>query len=184
MAQVPIVMVSSTFRDLKAEREGVREVIQGQGMLARMMETDSTIPDRGLLTNSRAMVQRTELFLPLVSNYRYGQVIEDADLNSKRLSITEREFEWAEERGLPMFVFLLDEDVSPTGTLAELAEDFFDLPKLQAFPERARHHSRIIATFRTVAEYAMPAKGVANRQRAGPGVDFGSGTGGAGPAGG
>jgi hypothetical protein len=49
MAHVPKVMVSSTFRDVKAEREGVRDVVQGQGMLALMMETDSAIPDRGLL---------------------------------------------------------------------------------------------------------------------------------------
>jgi hypothetical protein len=41
------VMVSSTFRDLKAEREAVRDAILGAGMYPLMMETDSAIPDRG-----------------------------------------------------------------------------------------------------------------------------------------
>ena len=43
------VMVSSTFRDLKAEREAARDAILGQEMRPLMMETDSAIPDRGLL---------------------------------------------------------------------------------------------------------------------------------------
>jgi hypothetical protein len=37
------VMVSSTFRDLKAEREAARDAILGQGMRPLMMETDSAI---------------------------------------------------------------------------------------------------------------------------------------------
>ena len=49
-------MVSSTFQDLRAERDAARVAIQGQRMLPLMMETDSAIPNRGLLTNSLAML--------------------------------------------------------------------------------------------------------------------------------
>lgn len=121
-AQVLKVMVSSTYRDLVAERQAARDAILGQGMLPLLMEVDSTVPDRGLLTNSRAKVDDADVYVLLISNWRYGQVIEDPDLNPKGLSITELEFEWAEARGLPICPFLMDDAVrsaTPAEILAE-----------------------------------------------------------------
>lgn len=152
MAHVNKVMVSSTFRDLKAEREGVRAVIQGQGMLALMMETDSAIPNRGLLTNSLKMVDEANLYVLLLSNYRYGQIISDADLNPKGLSVTELEFERAEARGLPICAYLMDASVPSPLPPAELAEALRDLDKLRAFRKRAQHPGRITTSFLAVAD--------------------------------
>ena len=116
------VMVSSTFRDLKAEREAARDAILSQGMLPLMMEHDSAIPDRGLLTNSRAKVEEANVYLVLISNYRYGQIIAEPDLNPNNLSITQLEFEWAEAKGLKICAFLMEDGVPPPSVDAVLKE--------------------------------------------------------------
>jgi hypothetical protein len=139
------VMVSSTFRDLRECREAVRDAVLGQGMLPLMMETDSAIPDRGIITNSLAKVDEADAYAVLVSNYRYGQVIEDVALNPKGLSVTELEFGHAESKGLPVCVFLMDEHVPVSP--AEMRKEAAWQDKLVAFRARAQHPSRIAATF-------------------------------------
>ena len=116
------VMVSSTFRDLKAEREAARDAILGQGMRPLMMETNSAIPDRGLLTNSFKLVDDADIYVLLISNYRYGQIIPDPDLNPKNLSITELEFERAATKGLKICAYLMDDSVPPPSAAAVFAE--------------------------------------------------------------
>jgi hypothetical protein len=139
-------MVSSTFRDLKAEREAVRDAIVGQGMLPLMMETDSAIPGRGLLTNSLKMVDDADIYVLLISNYRYGQIIPDPGLNPKHWSITELEFERAEARSLKICAYLMDETVPPPSAAAVFAEAATK-PQLDAFRARAQHHVRVTANF-------------------------------------
>ncbi len=141
------VMVSSSFRDLRGCREAVRDAVLGQGMLPLMMEHDAAIPDRGIITNSLAKVDEADAYVVLIGNYRYGQVIDDAALNPTGLSVTELEFDRAEGRGLPICVFLMDENipVSPVSMRAEATTQ----DKLLAFRARANHHSRITATFTT-----------------------------------
>lgn len=139
------VMVSSTFRDLRGFREQVRDAILGQNMFPEMMEHDSAIPDRGIIENSLAKVDEADAYVVLISNYRYGQVIDDATQNPKGLSVTELEFDRAEQRGLPVCVFLMDKNVpvSPEEMRKELATQ----DKLLAFRERANDPGRISATF-------------------------------------
>jgi tetratricopeptide (TPR) repeat protein len=141
------VMVSSSFRDLRACRQAVRDAILGQAMLPLMMETDAAVPDRGIISNSFAKVDEADAYVVLISNFRYGQVIDDEELNPQGLSVTELEFARAEARKLPICVFLMDENVpvSPADMRKELAWT----GKLDAFRARARHHSRIAATFTT-----------------------------------
>lgn len=144
------VMLSSTYRDLIDQREAVRDAILGQGMLPLIMETDSANPSRGIITNSLAKVDEADAYVVLISNYRYGQVIPDNVLNPDGLSVAELEFRRAEARGLPLCIFLMDDNVpvSPVETRKEAAW----AEKLEAFRERARHHSRITATFADVHE--------------------------------
>ena len=75
------VMLSSTYRDLIEHREAVRDAILGQRMLPLIMETDSANPSRGIITSSLAMVDDADAYVVLISNYRYGQVIDDPVLN-------------------------------------------------------------------------------------------------------
>ncbi|HEY1936213.1 MAG TPA: DUF4062 domain-containing protein [Acetobacteraceae bacterium] len=139
------VMVSSSFRDLRGCRKAARAAILGQDMLPLMMETDPAIGDRGIIENSLAKVDAADAYVVVISNYRYGQVIDDAAQNPMHLSVTELEFNRAEERKLPICVFLMDENVpiSPVEMRAEAASQ----DKLLAFRARANHHDRVTATF-------------------------------------
>ena len=140
------VMVSSTFRDLKAEREAARDAILGQGMRPLMMETELAIPDRGLLTNSFKLVDAADTYVLLISNYRYGQIIPDPDLNPKNLSITELEFERAATKGLKICAYLMEDSVPPPSAAAVFAEAATK-PQLDAFRARAQYPDRITANF-------------------------------------
>jgi len=144
------VMVSSNFRDLIDHRQAVRDAIIGQGMLPLIMETDTANPSRGIITSSLAMVEDADAYVVLISNYRYGQVIDDPALNPDGLSVTELEFRRAEARGLPLCIFLMGEDVPVSPREARKEAPWAD--KLDAFRTRAQHPGRIIATFTDAAE--------------------------------
>ncbi|MGU3544419.1 DUF4062 domain-containing protein [Methylobacterium sp. A52T] len=139
------VMLSSTFSDLTAEREAARDAILGQKMLPLLMEVSPAMPDRGIIENSMEMVEEADIYVVLISHYRYGQVIEDVDLNPQKLSVTELEFRRAEELGLPICVFLQDADVlaRPSDVLKEASNQ----DKLLAFRARARDRKRINCKF-------------------------------------
>jgi hypothetical protein len=144
------VMLSSTYRDLIDHREAVRDAILGQQMLPLIMETDSANPSRGIITSSLAMVDDADAYVVLISNYRYGQVIDDPVLNPDGLSVTELEFRRAEARDLPPCIFLMGEDVPVSPREARKEAQWAD--KLDSFRTRAQHPSRIIATFSSVEE--------------------------------
>ena len=139
------VVVSSTFRDLREWREAVRDAALGQSMLPLMMEHDAAIADRGIISNSLAKVDEANAYVVLISNYRYGQVVVDPVLNPDALSVTELEFGRAEQKGLPICVFLMDENVPVSP--AEMRKEAQWQEKLLAFRARGQHPSRITATF-------------------------------------
>jgi Domain of unknown function (DUF4062) len=139
------VMLSSTFRDLIAEREAARDAILGQEMLPLLMEVGPPMPDRGIITNSLAMVDKADIYVVLISHYRYGQVIEDADLNPQKLSVTELEFRRAEERGLPLCIFLQDDSI--LAPVADVLKEAANHDKLLAFRARSNNPKRINSQF-------------------------------------
>ena len=143
------VMVSSTFRDLKAEREAARDAILGQDMLPLMLETDSANPAHGLLTNSFAIVDNADIYVVLISNYRYGQIVRDPDLNPKNLSITELEFERAAAADKKICAYLMDDNVLPPSVKA-VHDEAATKAQLDAFRARALHPGRIAADFTNI----------------------------------
>jgi hypothetical protein len=144
-SRVVKVMLSSTFRDLIAERDAAQDAILGQQMLPLLMEVSSAMPDRGIITNSLAMVGEAQVYVALISNYRYGQVIEDVNLNPQKLSVTELEFRRAEELGLPLCIFLQDDSVRAIPS--EVIKDAANYNKLLAFRGRASDPNRIHSSF-------------------------------------
>jgi tetratricopeptide (TPR) repeat protein len=133
----------------------VRDAILGQAMLPLMMETDSAIPDRGLLTNSLKMVDDADIYVLLISNYRYGQIIANPGLNPGNVSVTELEFERAVARGLKICAYLMHESVQPPSVDAVFAEAA-TRPQLDAFRTHAQHPDRITARF--VSPHDLRAK--------------------------
>lgn len=150
-------MVSSNYTDMIAERAAVRDAILSLRMLPLLMEHDSAIPDRGIVTNSLKMVDEADVYVVLLSHYRYGHILDDPALNPTSLSVTELEYDRAERNGLKPCVYLQadpysyePESIRPT-TQAIQAEAP-TAGKRKAFEVKARHHSRISATFDSVKD--------------------------------
>ena len=150
--RVPKVMVSSTFRDLEAERQVVRGVIGDHQMVPLVMERKAASATRGLLTNSFKMVDECDLYVLLIGRFYYGQIIKDKDKNPKNLSITELEFERAIAKGKPILVFLLHEDATAPFNAAELQRMMKNGRRLDAFRKRASDAKRVVQTFKTPAD--------------------------------
>ncbi len=151
------VMVSSNYTDMIAERAAVRDAILGLRMLPLMMEHDSAIAERGIVTNSLKMVDEADVYVVLLSHYRYGQILDDPALNPTGLSVTELEFDRAEARGLEPCVFLQaepytydPESLRPTTQAIQAEAPAAD--KRKAFEAKAQNHKRITANFVSAAD--------------------------------
>ena len=151
------VMVSSNYTDMIPERAAVRDAILRAGMFPLMMETYSAaVPDRGIITNSWQMVDEADIYLVLLSNYRYGQIVPDSTRNPNKLSVTELEFDRAEARGLKPCVFVQDDPYDyvkgSEPSHAAVQREAKDKRKLAAFRTKAQNHERIVAPFRSVEQ--------------------------------
>jgi len=102
----PVVMVSSTVRDLPKHREHVRDACLRMGMYPAMMEHLPAV-DADAIAASLAMVDEAEMYLG-VFGHLYGYV--PAENNPKQISITEMEYDRAIERGIPRLIFLMHDD--------------------------------------------------------------------------
>ena len=140
------VMISSTYRDLKEQREAVRDAALGQQFFPDMMEYDPAKGDQTILASSFEKVDNADAYVLLISNYRYGQIIPHPD-NPDNLSVTELEFLRAEKRGIPIYAFLMDENTPINAPPAEIMKEAPTAEKLAAFRKRVSDHSRITATF-------------------------------------
>lgn len=102
----PVVMVSSTARDLPEHREHVLDACLRMGMYPSMMEHLPAI-DADAIAASLRMVDEAEIYLGVFA-HRYGYV--PAESNPRQISITEMEYNRAVERGIPRLIFLMHED--------------------------------------------------------------------------
>jgi tetratricopeptide (TPR) repeat protein len=98
------VFLSSTFIDLKEYREAAVAACQRVGLLPVYMESFPPDP-RDAVAFCKAKVDEADLFLGLYA-HRYGYVPDGS-----KVSITEMEYDWARERGLPVYLFVVDPDV-------------------------------------------------------------------------
>lgn len=95
------VFISSTFTDLKSEREAVTWAILESRHIPAGMENFSAADDRGW-----GLIQRTidtSDYYVLVLAGRYGSYDPDAEL-----SWTHREYRYAREKGIPVLAFFRD----------------------------------------------------------------------------
>ncbi len=155
MTDRPTIIISSTYRDLIDHRDAVRKAAQSRGIFPEMMEYDSAKGFQGIFQSSYAKVDAADAYFVLISNYRYGQVIDDPDQNPDGLSVTELEFRHAEKTGKDIYAFLMDDAVQHAPQDVRAEAKWWD--KLQAFRARANHHSRITKTFKTPADLETAA---------------------------
>jgi tetratricopeptide (TPR) repeat protein len=97
----PVVVVSSTARDLPEHRKEVSGACLRQGMFPVMME-HLPASDADAIEESLRMVDEADFYLGVFA-HRYGHVPE-----GRNVSITEMEYERAVERDIPRLVFLMD----------------------------------------------------------------------------
>lgn len=92
------VFVSSTYLDLKEERQKVLHCLLGMGCFPAGMEFFPA-DDRDSWSNITQVIDDSDYYLLIIGG-RYGSV------DSKGLSFTEKEFRYAAEKGIPVLAFL------------------------------------------------------------------------------
>lgn len=134
---VPVVMVSSTAKDLSEYRQQVKDACMRLGVHPLMMEHLPAV-DADAIAESLAMVDASEIYLGVFA-HRYGYV--PAGHN---ISITEMEYERAVQKGIPRLLFLADENVPAAPEYADRGPAGDKLKKLK---ERIKAE-RVVKFFR------------------------------------
>jgi tetratricopeptide (TPR) repeat protein len=103
MADTPVVVISSTARDLPEHRREVMDACLRLGMFPKMMEhLPAAAADAVRI--SVALVDEAEIYQGIFA-HRYGYVPAGYDI-----SITEMEYDRAVARGIPRLIFLMHDD--------------------------------------------------------------------------
>ena len=101
--KTPVVMISSTVRDLHEHRQIVIDSCLRQNMFPKMMEHLAAAEDGGLAESLR-LVDESDIYLGIIG-HRYGHIPK-----GKTKSITHYEYERASKRGIPRLIFIMHED--------------------------------------------------------------------------
>ena len=146
MSVQPIVMISSTARDLPAYREQVELACQRLGMVPRMMEHLSAM-NTNAVEASLAMVDGCDVYVGIFA-HRYGHIAVGMEA-----SITQLEYERAVQRGIPRLIYVIDEGIPvlkkdiDTGEKAE---------KLEALKQRLMEEN-VVAFFESALDLSTKA---------------------------
>lgn len=125
MEKIFHVFVSSTYSDLIDERKKVSEAVAKAGFVAEGMEIFPASSQKQMDFIER-VIDRCDYYILIVAG-RYGSVSEDG------LSYTEKEFQYAKSKGIPVLAFLRGEvDELPKSKTETDAESQLKLDKLVA----------------------------------------------------
>ncbi len=128
MDKVYQVFISSTFADLKEERQQVSNILAKAGYLAAGMELFPA-SDEQQLEYIQRVIDRSDYYVVIVAG-RYGSTADDGK------SFTEKEFEYAYSKGIPVLAFLHS---NPRGLAVEKTdEDPQKATLLQNFRDRLK----------------------------------------------
>ena len=122
------VFVSSTFSDLKEERQQVSNTLAKAGYVAAGMELFPA-SDEQQLDYIKRIIDRSDYYVVIVGA-RYGSVDEHG------VSFTEREFEYAQSKSIPVLAFL--HAAPETIAVGKTDEDFEKKSKLENFRSRLK----------------------------------------------
>ncbi len=115
----PDVMLSSTSRDLPTHRDIAINAVLRAGMHPIIMEAlPASLGDA--IRDSLQLVDEAEIYIGIFG-MRYGHIPEDPR-NPERLSITEMEYRHAMKRGIPVLIFLMDDEHPLPSSVKELAD--------------------------------------------------------------
>jgi hypothetical protein len=162
MQKVYQVFVSSTFSDLKDERLEVSNTLAKAGYLAAGMELFPAT-DQQQLEYIERVIDRSDYYVVILAA-RYGSLSPDGK------SYTEKEFEYAHSKGIPVLVFLHE---NPRALAVEKTdEDPQKAALLEAFRTKLKT-GRIVVFWRDASDLCTKVLiGVANAVNLRPGVGW------------
>ncbi len=138
----PVVMISSTARDLPEHREKVMHACLRLGMFHPEMMEHLSAMDADAVEVSLRMVEKADLYLGVFA-FRYGYVPAGADI-----SITEMEYNRADARGIPRLIFLMDDEHPLKASDVETGEG---AGKLKTLKDRLKT-DRVVGFFKSPDE--------------------------------
>ncbi|QTE73993.1 DUF4062 domain-containing protein [Clostridiales bacterium FE2010] len=101
------VFISSTYEDLREERDKVRDAILSMYHFPVGMELFGAASEEQWEI-IKETIDTSDYYI-LIVGQRYGTVIPDGP--DKGISYTEKEFRYAKEKGIPILAFLIDDSV-------------------------------------------------------------------------
>lgn len=104
------IFISSTFDDLKEERRKVRETILSLYQFPIGMEMFSAA-DEEQWNIIKETIDSSDYYVVIIAN-RYGSVIESGD--DAGISYTQKEFNYAKKKGIPILAFIIDDSIPVT----------------------------------------------------------------------
>jgi hypothetical protein len=148
-------MVSSTFTDLKEHRAALIKALNEHGLHPKVMEYDSAKPVGDVIDSSLQMVRDSAAYI-LVIGRKYGQTPECSTRNPNKLSITELEFNEAQQLNRPTLLYLMGDEHDIK--IADIEIDAAKKEKLDAFRERAKQDpvsnvNRVYSVFESLADF-------------------------------
>jgi hypothetical protein len=99
-------MVSSTFTDLREHRAALIKALNEHGLHPKVMEYDSAKPVGDVIDSSLQMVRDSAAYILVISR-KYGQTPECPTRNPDQLSITELEFNEAQQLNRPTLLYIM-----------------------------------------------------------------------------
>lgn len=142
------VFISSTYEDLKEERQAIVGVALESGFIPIGMEQFHAVPESQWNVITK-MIDECDFYLLIIGG-RYGSI--DASVDK---SYTEKEYEYAKSKGLPILVFIKKPD-----TITEDKKDEDDgkydkyekMKRLDAFREMVKDDGNTVDFFENVDE--------------------------------
>jgi hypothetical protein len=132
----------------------------GRGLHPIAMEQDSALPAGTVIDSSLQKVRDGAAYIGVIGA-RYGNILESAEHNPERLSLTELEFQEARDLGRPILLFIMgpDHDVRQRDVESEPGKR----KKLEAFREDAKRAAagsqvhRVYKVFNSLSEFEVAA---------------------------
>lgn len=133
--------ISSTYEDLKEERNKAIQAILTMNQFPIGMEMFSAANEDQWQIIKEA-IDSSDFYILIMGN-RYGSIEESAGI-----SYTEKEFDYAVEKEIPILAFIVDSSVSMTADKFET--DPQKMAKLNAFKEKVKQSGRYVAFWKNI----------------------------------
>jgi hypothetical protein len=140
---------------LKEHRAALIRALNEHGLHPKVMEYDSAKPVGDVIDSSLQMVRDSAAYI-LVISQKYGQTPECSTRNPNKLSITELEFNEAQQLNRPTLLYIMGDEHDIK--IADIEIDAAKKEKLDAFRERAKQDpvsnvNRVYAVFESLADF-------------------------------